>query len=64
MDITITKAILAIITNRPEKVGNSSVPTFICDNEEERDRVAFNLSKLTDSVIHDLGNGVLVAVRH
>ena len=64
MDIIITKVILAIVTHKPDKVANSGVPTFICDSEEERDKVAFNLSKLTDSVIHDLENGVLVAVKH
>jgi hypothetical protein len=58
------KYILAIITTKPEKVFGGGAPVFISQTEEEQDKIATILARVTDGVIHDLENGVYLLVRH
>jgi hypothetical protein len=64
MEVFLNKYIIAIITTRHDKVSAGSVPTFYCDDEEERERIATSLSKITSGMVHDMENGVYVIVRH
>lgn len=64
MEITIEKAILAIITLDNERVLPDGVPVFVTRNEEELQRTAFLLEKILDGIAHDLENGVLIIVKH
>lgn len=64
MEITIEKAILAIITLDNERVLPGGVPVFVTRNEEELQRTAFLLEKILDGIAHDLENGVLIIVKH
>ncbi len=57
------KRILASITQFPQKVGGG-VPIFYVDSEEEKERVAFFLSRVTEGVVHDIGNGTYIIVDH
>lgn len=53
----------AIVTLRKDLPGGGA-PIFLCDSEEERERVSVLLSKILRGVVHDLENGVYVIVRH
>lgn len=64
MEITIEKAILAIIALDNERVLPGGVPVFVTRNEEELQRTAFLLEKILDGIAHDLENGVLIIVKH
>lgn len=64
MDIGVKDTILAIITIDKSKVSGGSVPTFYAKDMEEQKKIAFNISKITTGMIHDLENGCLVVVRH
>ena len=58
------KYILAIITQEKEKVTGAGTPVFLASNQEEQDKVALYLARITEGVIHDLENGVYILVKH
>lgn len=62
MEITIQKVVLCAIADTRDKV--SGVPAFIVENEPLRQSVATYLARILQGVVHDLGNGVLVVVKH
>lgn len=64
MEVSLVNSILAIITIDKEKVGESSVPTFFCTDEDEREHTARLISKITGGMVHDLENGVYIIVKH
>jgi hypothetical protein len=64
MDTGIKEAILAIVTTDRERVIHSSAPTFFAGDDEERERVALLISKITLGMVHDLENGCSIIVKH
>ncbi|MEW9122323.1 MAG: hypothetical protein AB2421_06370 [Thermotaleaceae bacterium] len=64
MDFAITNNIVAIITQDSSKVASATAPVFITDTEQQQEKVAFLLSKVTMGMVHDLGNGCFVIVKH
>jgi hypothetical protein len=42
----------------------SGVPVFSAKNEEEQANMATILSRVLEGVVHDMGNGVYIVVRH
>ncbi len=58
------KLILAIITQDKEKVYGAGAPVFLAISQEEQDKIALYLARITEGVIHDLENGVYVLVKH
>jgi hypothetical protein len=64
MDTRLNEVILAIVTTDSERVIHSSAPVFYARDEEERERVALLLSKITLGMVHDLANGCFVIVKH
>ncbi|MBP7332678.1 MAG: hypothetical protein KBA08_10350 [Firmicutes bacterium] len=55
--------ILAVISLNEELVSGGA-PIFFARDEEEMDKVAGYLSKILDAMVHDLGNGSYIVVRH
>ncbi len=55
--------ILAVISLNRELVGGGA-PIFFVRDEEELERLAGYLSKILDAMVHDLGNGCFLVVRH
>ncbi|GAB6136939.1 capping complex subunit for YIEGIA [Halanaerobaculum tunisiense] len=62
----ITDFILAIVTTKEEqdKVESGSAPIFYAADEEELEYIAMLISRLTKSMVHDLGNGVYILIKH
>ncbi|PRX31006.1 hypothetical protein BX659_10638 [Orenia metallireducens] len=58
--------ILAIVTSYEDKdkVDNGSAPIFYAEDEEELEYISMMISRLTKSMVHDLGNGVYVLIKH
>ena len=63
---TLTNNIIAIITNKEniDKVGGGGAPIFYTDNNEELEQVSMLLARLTLGMVHDLGNGIRVIIKH
>lgn len=55
--------LLAVITRNKQAVGGD-IPIFFADTEEEQERVASTLSQVLKAMVHDLGNGVYILVKH
>lgn len=55
--------ILAVISLNKDLVSGGA-PIFFARNEEEMEMIAGYLSKILDAMVHDLGNGIYVVVRH
>lgn len=55
--------ILAVITLNMEEVSGGA-PIFFAGNEEKQEKIARYLSKILDAMVHDLGNGTFIIVRH
>ncbi|NLY39583.1 MAG: hypothetical protein GX044_09840 [Firmicutes bacterium] len=64
MKQSLTKFILAIITQDPGLVAGGGAPVFIARDRNEQDRIALYLARVTEGVVHDLENGVYVLVKH
>lgn len=58
------KFILAIITTEHDKVSGGGTPVFFSRTREEQDTIATTLARITEGVVHDLGNGVYIVVKH
>jgi hypothetical protein len=64
-ETTLTNNIIAIITckkNR-DKVGGSA-PIFYTENNQKLEEISMLLSRITLGMVHDLGNGVKVIIKH
>ena len=62
----INNYILAIVTTNEDKdkIANGSTPVFYSDEQEELEYIAQLISRLTMSMVHDLGNGVYILIKH
>lgn len=63
MDVTLEQTIAAIVTTKRDRVGGGA-PIFFADNEDDLHRMAVYLAKILDGVVHDLGGGTLIVVKH
>ena len=64
MDVGIKENIVAIITTDKSMVSTSTIPVFFATNEEQKERLALMVAKVTMGMVHDLENGAYVVVRH
>lgn len=64
MDIEITKNIVAIVTDKRDKVESGFAPIFYSENEEESKKLALFVSKTVQGMVHSLENGVYIVVKH
>ncbi|MEJ6950596.1 capping complex subunit for YIEGIA [Natronospora cellulosivora (SeqCode)] len=57
--------ILAVITTKENefKVGGGA-PIFYVKDDEEQEDISMILARLTMGMVHDLGNGVKIVIRH
>lgn len=62
MEITIQQAVLCAVADDLSKV--SGVPAFLAPDDESRQLKARYLSRILAGVVHDLGDGVLIVVKH
>jgi hypothetical protein len=62
LEITLQKIILCVVAGDHGKVNG--VPVFIGENEEIRQSKAKYLSRILQGAVHDLGDGILVVVKH
>lgn len=64
MDVGIKDSILAIVTTEKDSVSSTTVPVFYVNNEEKKEHLSLLIAKVTMGMVHDLGEGVYVIVKH
>lgn len=64
MDVGIKDSMLAIVTTNKDRVSSSTVPVFYVEDSEEQEHLSLLISKITMGMVHDLGRGVYVIVKH
>lgn len=64
MDFGIKENIVAIITRDRSMISTTTVPVFYANTEEEQEKTALLVAKVTMGMVHDLDNGSYVVVRH
>ena len=64
MEFGITHLIIAIITTNREVVSGGTAPIFYVKDEEEKEKTALLVSKTTMGMVHDIGNGTYIIVKH
>ncbi len=57
------ETIIAIVTTDRDLVGGGA-PIFYSRDEEEAQRIAMHISRVTFGMDHDLENGVHIIVKH
>jgi len=62
LEIVIQKAILCAVVNDFSKVRD--IPAFIATDENTRQEKAMLLSRILQGAVHDIGDGVLIVVKH
>jgi hypothetical protein len=55
--------LMAVVTIDDTYVGGD-VPIFFAKTQEEQVQIAQTLAKVLRSMVHDLGNGVYIIVKH
>ncbi len=62
---SINNSILAVIVLKEEsyKIGGGA-PIFFVEDKEEMEEVSMLLARLTLGMVHDLGNGVKIIIKH
>jgi len=55
-----TPVMFAIVTTRKDSVSGGMAPIFIAEDDQERERIAMWLTRITNAIVHDLHNGTLV----
>ncbi len=55
-----TPVMFAIVTTRKESVSGGMAPIFIAEDDQERERIAMWLTRITNAIVHDLHNGTLI----
>lgn len=63
MEVDVKREIVAIVTVAPERILGG-VPTFLAQDDEERNRLASTLAVILRAAVHDLGNGAYILVKH
>ena len=64
LDVGIKETIIAIITTNKNKIAGGSCPVFYAESEDEKNKTALLISKITMGMVHDLENGCVIIVRH
>jgi hypothetical protein len=67
MQTGLTKFVLASVVLPEAKdlvISGGAGPVFLARDREEQQRIAMYMSRITEGVIHDLENGILIIVRH
>ncbi len=55
--------LLAVVTMNSEAVGGD-IPIFFADNQQELEQVSSTLAQILKAMVHDMGKGVYIIVRH
>lgn len=64
---SLDKAVLATVVLAEASqlvIAGGAGPVYVARDKQEQQRIAKYLSKITEGVVHDLENGVLIIVRH
>ncbi|MDR5657910.1 hypothetical protein RH915_00245 [Serpentinicella sp. ANB-PHB4] len=64
MDYGIKELIIAIITTNRELVSGGTAPIFYVENDEKKEEKALLVSKTTMGMVHDIGDGTYIVVKH
>ncbi|MFW5999226.1 MAG: capping complex subunit for YIEGIA [Halanaerobiales bacterium] len=65
-DININNKIIAVVAeiDNKKKVGGGGAPFFFTESEDETEAISMLLARVTLGMVHDLGNGVKVVIKH
>lgn len=63
MNIELKGQIVAVVTTQPERVDGSTLVIHAQD-EKEMEQIALTVAKTTMGMVHDLGGGTYIIVRH
>lgn len=55
--------LMAVVTTNKEAI-TGDVPIFLASSAEEQSKIANSLAKVLRAMVHDMGNGVYVIVKH
>ncbi|SMC07575.1 hypothetical protein SAMN00768000_3453 [Sulfobacillus thermosulfidooxidans DSM 9293] len=55
-----TPVMFAIVTTKKDSVTGGMAPIFIAEDDQERERIAMWLTRITNAIVHDLHNGTLI----
>jgi len=67
MNVNISKVILATVVLPESKdvvISGGAGPVYLARDTQEQQLISMYLSRITEGVIHDLENGVLIIVKH
>lgn len=64
MEVGIKDSIVAIVTEDRNRVNASSVPVFFEEDIKKQEALALRIAKITSGMVHDLGNGIYLIVKH
>ena len=57
-----TPVMFAIVTTKRDAVSGGMAPIFFAEDEDEQQRIAMWITRITNAIVHDLHNGTLIIV--
>jgi hypothetical protein len=64
IDITIAQSILAVVSCKPNRIGNGAVPLFLAQSTEEVQKLGATLGQILDGMVHELEPETIIVVKH
>lgn len=65
MQIELKNFIVAVVTINRNMVGAGSLaPVFYAENHEHSEKLSAGIAKILDGVVHDIGLGTYIIVKH
>lgn len=65
MEIGLKDFIAAVVTTNRDMVGPGAMaPVFYAEDDEHLDRLSEGIAKILNSVVHDIGMGTYIIVKH
>jgi hypothetical protein len=65
VDIGLKETIIAVITKNKASVSpGGGAPVFYADTDEELEKLAMYISRITTGMVHDLENGTYLIIKH
>jgi len=64
INITISQSILAVVSSKPDRMGNGAVPVFLVQSTEEVQHFSATLANILDGMAHELEPETVIVVRH
>ncbi|NLN19752.1 MAG: hypothetical protein GX162_10850 [Firmicutes bacterium] len=64
MEIDVKRSIMAVVTMHGDRVCGGGAPVFLAKDEQELESMAAAIARVMAGMVHEVGEGILIIVKH